>query len=254
MSAAPSTLDVAPRLSDLPGASRLVRIPLTSWDAITDLLAGQFPQDPTTLEPLAQAGIIHVTDDNTVVFDAPWDVVLPAAATTPVIIDLVSVEDDRAWRSRVHLAQDLLFIHDQVRHVELRDGRLDFSRMSPVVTLAVATPETFSATIGGLIPQVPAFVRGTSATVDPPPPADPTARAQVQVEVISCPQEGEPVSRSRVWFAGGHDAEQLVVVAHTENGPELRASEPSAFARTVKADFVAAVNNAVAAQTQGVGS
>src|SRR5699024_106069 len=63
-----------------------------------------------------------------------WLQLLRRALTSPVRLDLVSIDGARAWTTTIHVAGQMLLALDQVREVFRDDGALELGRRSSALT------------------------------------------------------------------------------------------------------------------------
>ncbi|EYT48983.1 hypothetical protein M3C58_08100 [Brachybacterium muris] len=251
---ATSTLDHSPRLTELPGASRLLRIDESTFAwVIAQVRDGSAPSSETAAAQAHQAGLLQSADP--VEVEPHWDALLRRAITSPVRIDMVSVDGARAWATTVHVAGEIQLVIDQVREVTSSDSTVSLGARSSALTLAVGRIEHFSDLITALVPQRPAFGADPSesltapeapgATTDPPS-VDPPSVAQVQVVVSANPATGEPMIRDRSWYAFGADGTVLATLTGTGEATTAEPAPVGALTEILKADLIAAINHVTA--------
>ncbi|MCS6711810.1 hypothetical protein JSY14_07160 [Brachybacterium sp. EF45031] len=209
---AAAQLDTQPRLSRLPGPSRLVRLPQAAWDAIAANRASETTLPPEVLQALHRAGFV----EDSGMPSADWDLVLRGASRSAVRLDLVAVHGQTAWRTAVHVLGRDLVVVDQVHTVHSRGGQIELGVPSPAVTVGVARLDHLSAVLATLLPLVPALQgavdgAGSDGAADIPS-VDPLAVAQAHLMVTSAPAGRPPLALSTSWYAVGPDGTRLLTL------------------------------------------
>lgn len=246
-------LDASPRLTALPGRSRLVRITEASWAQVTQAVREQqttLPAEGRT--DLLRTGILDAANPAAdPIIESHWASVIAAAQASPVRIDLVCVDGDRAWRTAVHVAGRTLLVVDQVCEIGSDEDTVRLGRRSPFVSIGLADISSFSATLEALVPQRTAFLSVTAApeTPAPSPPdedlPDAPSVAQIQALMTTAALEGAPSLRARSWYALGADGGVLATTTTDDDGEEIAVSAPEgAVAPVMVADLVAAIRQA----------
>lgn len=264
---ATSTLDHSPRLTALPGASRLLRIDeSTLAGVLAQVRDGSAPSSDATVAQAREAGLLTSTDP--VQLEPHWDALLRRAISSPVRIDMVSVDGTRAWTTTVHVAGELLLVIDQVREVSSNESAVSLGARSSAITLAVGRIEHLSDLITALVPQWPAFGADQSASPTPddpeaatdpgaptdPPTVDPPSVAQVQIVLSANPATGEPMIRDRSWYAFGADGAVLATLTGTGDATTAEPAPIGALSEILKADLIAAINHVTASRTDDAGT
>lgn len=269
-------IDEHPRLTALPGPSRLVRISDGSWNWLRTAvltvgaeegrplgdLEDTLPSSDELGEPteeqireLHAAGILvdapEAGPDDTagsegeLRLEPHWEQVLRTGLTSPVTVDLVCVDGTDAWTSTLHIAGRAVLITDQVRELDADEVSLRLGRRSSAVLLGVTTIDHLSATVEALVPQRPAF---TAAEPAPAPEilADAPAIAEVQLVVASRPTREQTVLGGGSFYAHGPGGEQLTVLIDTPDGTRARETRPGSLSTTLRADVISAITHAAA--------
>ena len=238
-------LDEHPRLTTLAGADRLVRLGVETYDWMRESALGRATTPPpaTAVQQLRDAALLDPHSPDRPQLETHWLQLLRRALNSPVRLDLVSIDGARAWTTTIHVAGQMLLALDQVREVVRDDGALELGRRSSALTLAVGRVQRFSEFVIGLVPQRPAF--GAEAS-GPAPEAliDAPAVAQVQIMVSSTPGADGRGVRERSWYALGEEGTQLAALVGEDDQRRLDPVPTGRFAEFLRADLVAAIQQA----------
>jgi hypothetical protein len=223
-----------PRISALPGPSRLVRITEGSFDWVRAIALGEEPAREITEEQVVELELVGLLVDSPheedgLVLDPHWEQLLRAGLRSPVGAELVSIDGDRGWTSRLRIAGRFVLVMDQEREVLADADTMRLGRRSSAVLLGAAAIEHLGALVEALVPQRPAF---TDAEPAPAPEhlADAPAVAEVQMVVVSSPSPEETTVGGGSWYALGEHGEQLAVLVPGEDGAEAREAAPGSLA------------------------
>lgn len=238
-------LDEHPRLTTLAGADRLVRLSVETYEWMRETALGRATTPPpaTVAQQLREAELLDPDSPDRPQLETHWLQLLRRALSSPVRLDLVSIDGARAWTTTIHVAGQMLLALDQVREVSRDDGALELGRRSSALTLAVGRVQRLSEFVSGLAPQRPAF--GAEAP-SPAPTAliDAPAVAQVQIMVSSNPGTDGRGTRERSWYALGEEGTQLAALVGEDDQRRLDPVPTGRFAEFLRADLVAAIQQA----------
>lgn len=236
-----------PRISGLPGPSRLVRITEESFDWACAVALEQEPAREITEEQviqLEQVGLLIDSPDveDGLILDPHWEQLLRTGLRSPVGAELVCVDGDRGWSTRLRIAGRFVLVIDQEREVIADQDTMRMGRRSSAVLLGLATIEHLGALVQALVPQRPAFT-----DVEPVPApehlADAPAIAQVQMVVFSSPTGEEATVGGGSWYALGQHGEQLALLVPGEDGVEVREAAPGSLAAALCAKVIGAIDH-----------
>lgn len=235
-----------PRLSTLPGSSTLVRISDGAWDWTRAVLLGEQPAQEITEEQtdeLELAGLLvgSLEDEDSLVLDPHWERLVQEGLRSPVGVDLVCVDGDRAWTSRLRIAGRFVIVLDQERELLAGEDTLRLGRGSSAVILGVTTIEHLSATLEHVVPQRPAFSAAEPAPL-PTLRADAPALAEVRMRVTASPTPEDTVTRESTWYALGEQGELLAVL----EDEAVRELAPGSLTATMRAEVIAAIGHVTA--------
>ncbi|ASK65787.1 hypothetical protein CFK39_07985 [Brachybacterium avium] len=253
MTADDTTMEHRPRITSLPGDARLVRISEPSWAWVRAIALEQEPPAEITEEQIVELELVGLLIDapgkeGGLVIDPHWQHFLRSALSSPVGIELVCVDGDRAWTTRIRIAGRVVAIIDQSREVTADAETMQLGRRADAVILGLTTIEHLSETFEALVPQRPAF---TAADPAPAPAglADAPALAEVQMLVIASPTPEQTVISGGSWYAYGQDGEQLAVLVPGEDGAEARELDPGSLTAAMRAKVIAAIGHVTAHST-----
>jgi len=240
-----SELDEHPRLTSLTGADRLVRLSVETYDWLRETALGRTTTPPpaATARQLRDADLLDPDSPDHPQPGTHWLQLLRRALSSPVRLDLVSIDGERAWTTTIHVAGQMLLALDQVREVSRDGGTLELGRRSSALTLAVGRVQRLGEFVIALAPQRPAF------GAEPPDPApavwiDAPAVAQVQI-VVSSDRGGDGRGvRERSWYALGEEGTQLAALVDQDDQHRLVPVPTGRFAEFLRADLVAAIQQA----------
>lgn len=245
-----TTAEQRPRITALPGDSRLVRITEGSWDWVRAAALGEDPPAELTEEQNLELELVGLLvdsaeDENLLVLDRHWERLLRTGLGSAIGIELVCVDGDRGWRTRLRIVGRFIVVIDQVHEVETDAATMRLGRRSGAVILGVTTIDHLGETFEQLVPQRPAF---TDAEPAPAPTvlADSPAVAEVQMLVRSAPNAQETVISGGSWYAYGDGGEQLAVLTPGPDGTEARELEPGSLTSAMRAKVIAAIDHATA--------
>ena len=240
--------DAQPRLTSLAGAGRLVRLSVGTYEWMRDTALRVHTDPPAERlhDELRTAELFDPGRPDELLLEPHWAQLLRRALNSPVRIDMVSVDGDRAWTTTIHVAGQMLLALDQVREVSRREGTLELGRRSSALTLAVGRIQRLSDFAIGLAPQRPAF---GAENLDPVPAELDDAPAAAEVQVMVSAQRGseDPGVRERSWYALGEQGQQLAALAPEGEGHRLDPAPVGRFTEFLRADLVAAIQHVSAA-------
>ncbi|NMA78814.1 MAG: hypothetical protein GX960_16445 [Actinomycetales bacterium] len=253
MTADGTTAEQRPRITALPGDSRLVRISEPSWQWVHAVALDAQPPEELTEEQileLERVGLLVEANDEEggLVLDRNWLQLLRSALSSPVGIELVCVDGDRAWTTPLGIAGRAIAVIDQAHEVMNDAGTMRLGRRADAVLLGLGTIEHLSAVFETLLPQRPAFT-GTDPAPAPDQLADAPALAEVQMLVTAAPTPEETVVSGGSWYAYGPEGEQLAVLMPGEDGVEVRQLEPGSLTSAMRTKVIAAINHVTAVST-----
>lgn len=245
-----TTAEQRPRITSLPGDSTLVRITEESWTWVRAVALGEEPPAEITEEQIVELELVGLLvdspqDEEALVLDRHWGQLLREGLRSPVGIELVCVDGDRGWTTRLRIAGRFVVVIDQVREVEADAGTMRLGRRSSAVILGLTTIEHLSETVEQLVPQRPAFTEAEPA----PAPAhlvDSPAVAEVQMLVIASPTREDTVVSGGSWYALGEHGEQLAVLVPGADGAEVRELTPGSLTSAMRAKVIAAIGHVTA--------
>ena len=240
MTADDTTAEQRPRITSLPGDSRLVRISEASWHWVRALARDEQPEAELTEEQIVELELVGLlvdapgTEDGLVI-DRHWLQLLHTALRSPVSIELVCVDGDRAWTTRLLIAGRVVALIDQMHEVTADAETMRLGRRADAVLLGLSTIEHLS----------------TDSDPAPAPEQlpDAPALAEVQMLVTAAPTPEETVVSGGSWYAFGEQGEQLAVLVPGEDGAEARALEPGSLTSAMRAKVIAAINHVTAVTT-----
>lgn len=255
-----TTAERRPRLGSLPGSSALVRISDGAWGWLRAVMLEQEPSAQITEEQiieLERAGLLVQSPqgDGSLSVQRHWEQVLRTGLRSPVGVELVCVDGAEGWTTALRIAGRFVLVVDQVREVLAGEETLRLGRRSGAVTLGLTTIEALGDTFETVIPQRPAFTGRTPAATAPAPSgpaaeelADAPALAQVQMLVVSAPDEEGTAAGGGSWYALGEGGEQLAVLVPAEDGadedsPVLRGLAPGALTSAMRQKVIAAIDH-----------
>lgn len=248
-----TTVEQRPRITSLPGDARLVRISEPSWAWVRAIALDQEPPAEITEEQIVELELVGLLidapgEDDGLVIDPHWQQFLRSALNSPVGIELVCVDGDRAWTTKIRIAGRVVVIIDQSREVTADAETMQLGRRADAVILGLSTIEHLSETFEALVPQRPAF---TAADPAPAPTelVDAPAVAEVQMLVIASPSPEQTVVSGGSWYAYGDEGEQLAVLVPGEDGTEARELEPGSLTSAMRAKVIAAIGHVTAHAT-----
>lgn len=240
----------APRVTALPGPSRLVRISEESFALVRAIALEEEPAQELTeaqaLE-LERAGLLtespSAVDD--LVLDSHWEQLLRSGLRSPIGAELVCVDGDRGWTTTLRIAGRFVLVIDQEHEVTADQSTVQLGRRSSGILLGLATIEHLGALVQTLVPQRPAF---TDAEPAPAPErlADAPAVAEVQMVVVASPTPEETTVGGGSWYALGENGEQLAVLVHGEDGVEAREAVRGSLAAALCAKVIGAIDTVTA--------
>lgn len=243
-----SAFEQQPRLTSLAGADRLVRLSVGTYEWMRDTALRVHADPPADRlhDELRTAELLDPERPDELLLEPHWAQLLRRALNSPVRIDMVSVDGDRAWTTTIHVAGQMLLVLDQGREISRRDGTLELGRRSSALTLAVGRIQRLSDVVIGLAPQRPAF---GAENLDPVPAelVDAPAVAEVQVLISAQLGSNDPGVRERSWYALGEQGQQLAALASKGEGRRLDPAPVGRFAEFLRADLVAAIQKVSAA-------
>lgn len=236
-----------PRITSLPGDSALVRISEASWEWVRAAALGEEPPTELTEEQVGELESVGLLvdsreDEDLLVLDGHWQQLLRTGLRSPVGIELVCVDGDRGWTTRLRIAGRFVVVIDQAHEVEAEADTMRLGRRSSAVILALTSIEHLSETFEQLLPQRPAFTEAE------PAPAraqlmDAPALAEVQMLVIASPTREETVVSGGSWYALGESGDQLAVLVTREDGAEARELAPGSLTSAMRAKVIAAIGH-----------
>lgn len=259
-------LDETPRLSALPGPSRLVRISDATWQwlraHITGApLASADPSAPGSLpsavaptppeamrSELERAGILQAGEASALGVPAEptveenWRTAIGQGLASPVGIELVCLDGDRGWKTSIRVAGRMLLVIDQIHEVARDGDTIRLAAPSGTVLLGVATIEHLTELVEALVPQRPAFTDAEPAPV-PEALADGPAVAEVQALVVASPTPEQTVAGGGSFYALGEDGEHLIVLEQQDDGAAARRVAPKALSTIIRLDLISAINH-----------
>lgn len=253
MTADDTTAEQRPRITSLPGDSRLVRISEASWHWVRALARDEQPEAELTEEQIVELELVGLlvdapgTEDGLVI-DRHWLQLLRTALRSPVGIELVCVDGDRAWTTRLLIAGRIVALIDQMHEVTADAETMRLGRRADAVLLGLSTIEHLSAVFEKVLPQRPAFTDSDPAPAPEQLP-DAPALAEVQMLVTAAPTPEETVVSGGSWYAFGEQGEQLAVLVPGEDEVEARALEPGSLTSAMRAKVIAAINHVTAVTT-----
>lgn len=237
----------APRITTLPGPSRLVRIHEESLHWARAIALGEEPAREITEEQileLERVGLLVDSPDEEdgLVLDPRWEQLLATGTRSPIRAELVCVDGDRGWTVSLALAGRFVLVVDQEHEVLADEGSMRLGRRANAVLLGLATIEHLGALVEALVPQRPAF---TDADPAPAPAhlADAPSIAQVQMVVISSPSPEDTTVGGGSWYALGEHGERLAVLVPGEDGTEIREAEPGALSSALCRKVIGALDH-----------
>lgn len=248
-----------PRITALPGPSTLVRITEDSWDWVRAVALDEEPPAELTEEQIVELELVGLLVDapdqaDALMLEPRWEQLLRAGLDSPVGIELVCVDGERGWTTRLRIAGRFVVAIDQEHEVLADAETMRLGRRSSALLLGVSTIEHLGATFEALVPQRPAFTAASAAAftaADPAPvPAvlpDAPAIAEVQMLVVSAPIGEEPVVSGGSWYACGQLGDQLAVLVPGEDGAEARELAPGSLTSAMRAKVIAAIDHVTAA-------
>lgn len=243
-----TALDEQPRLTSLAGADRLVRVSAETYDWMRDTALRARTDAPAEhlRDELRTAELLDPERPDEPRLEPAWAQLLRRALHSPVRIDMVSVDGDRAWTTTIHVAGQMLLALDQVREVTRHEGVLELGRRSSALTLGVGRIQRLSDFVIGLAPRRPAF---GAENLDSAPSelVDAPAVAEVQVMVSAQLGSENPGARERSWYALGEQGQQLAALVPEGAGHRLEPVPVGRFAEFLRADLVAAIGHVSAA-------
>ena len=156
------TPGAGPRVTALPGPSRLVRITEGAFDRVRALALGEEPAPELTEEQVVElelAGLLvdSPDDEDALVLDQHWEQLLRGGLRSPVGAELVCVDGDRGWTTTLRIAGRFVLVIDQEHEVSADETTMRLGRRSNAVLLGLATIEHLGALVRALVPQRPAF-------------------------------------------------------------------------------------------------
>ena len=244
------TPGAGPRVTALPGPSRLVRISEGAFDRVRALALGEEPAPELTEEQVVElelAGLLvdSPDDEDALVLDQHWEQLLRSGLRSPVGAELVCVDGDRGWTTTLRIAGRFVLVIDQEHEVSADETTMRLGRRSNAVLLGLATIEHLGALVRALVPQRPAF---TDAEPAPAPEhlADAPSVAQVQMVVVSSPTPEETTVGGGSWYALGQHGEQLALLVPGEDGAEVREAAPGSLADALCAKVIGAIDHVTA--------
>lgn len=248
-----------PRITALPGPSTLVRITEDSWDWVRAVALGEEPPAELTEEQIVELELVGLLVDapdqaDALVLDLRWEQLLRAGLDSPVGIELVCVDGERGWTTRLRIAGRFVVVIDQEHEVLTDAETMRLGRRSSALLLGVSTIEHLGATFEALVPQRPAFTADFTAADPAPVPSvlpDDPAIAEVQMLVVSAPNGEVPEVSGGSWYACGQLGEQLAVLVPGEAGAEARELAPGSLTSAMRAKVVAAIDHVTAAAAAG---
>lgn len=251
MAADSTSVEQRPRITALPGPSKLVRITEDSWTWVRAAVLDQEPPAAITEEQIVELELVGLLvdapgEEDGLVLDQHWRQILRAGLRSPVGIEMVCVDGDRAWSTQVQIAGRFMVIIDQSREVAADADTLRLGRRSSAILLGLTTIEHLSATFEALVPQRPAFTANVPSEA-PTALADAPALAEVQMLVTSAPTPEQTVVSGGSWYACGELGEQLAVLVPGEDGAEARELVPGSLTSAMRAKVIAAMDHATAA-------
>lgn len=253
MTADDTTTEQRPRITALPGDSRLVRISEASWTWVRAIALDEQPPAEITEEQIIELELVGLLvdapgEEDGLVIDQNWLQFLRSALRSPVGIELVCVDGDRAWTTRLCIAGRIIAVIDQSHEVTADAETMRLGRRADAVILGLTTIEHLSATFEALVPQRPAFTDSDPAPA-PTQLVDAPALAEVQMLVIAAPNPEQTVVSGGSWYAYGQEGEQLAVLVPGEDGSEARELEPGSLTSAMRAKVIAAINHVTATTT-----
>src|SRR5699024_2546401 len=140
------TPGAGPRVTALPGPSRLVRISEGAFDRVRALALGEEPAPELTEEQVVElelAGLLvdSPDDEDALVLDQHWEQLLRSGLRSPVGAELVCVDGDRGWATTLRIAGRFVLVIDQEREVSADETTMRLGRRSNAVLLGLATIE-----------------------------------------------------------------------------------------------------------------
>lgn len=245
-----TTAQQRPRITTLPGDSALVRVSEDSWAWVRAAALGEQPSAEITegqILELEHCGLLvdSPTQEDALVLDRHWENLLREGLRSPVGVELVCVDGERAWTTRLRIAGRFVLVIDQEHRVGADGDSLRLGRRSSAVILGATTIEHLCAALEQLVPQRPAF---TAAEPAPAPAAlaDAPAVAEVQMLVIAAPTREDTVVSGGSWYALGESGEQLAVLVPGEDGTEARELAPGSLTSAMRAKVIAAIGHVTA--------
>jgi hypothetical protein len=240
----------APRITALPGPSRLVRITEASLEWVRAIALEEEPPREVTEEQvleLEHVGLLIDSPDEEdgLILDPHWEQLLRSGLRSPVGAELVCVDGDRGWSTRLRIAGRYVLVIDQEREVLADQDTMRLGRRANAVLLGLATIEHLGALVRALVPQRPAFTDAEPAPF-PAQLADAPAVAEVQMVVASAPTPEETSLGGGSWYALGRHGEQLAVLVPGEDGTEVREAAPGSLAAALCAKVIGAIDHVTA--------
>src|SRR5699024_6751687 len=146
--------------------------------------------------------------DGALCVQGPWEQVRRTGLRSPVGVEPVCVDGAEGWTTALRIAGRFVLVVDQVREVRAGEETLRLGRRSGAVTLGLTTIEALGDTFETVIPQRPAFT-GRAPAATAPAPSGPAAEeladapplAQVQMLVVSAPDEEGTAAGGGSWYA-----------------------------------------------------
>lgn len=236
-----------PRVTALPGPSRLVRISEEAFDRVRSLALGEEPAPELTEEQvleLEHVGLLIDSSDEEdgLILDPHWEQLLRSGLRSPVGVELVCVDGDRGWSTRLRIAGRFVLVIDQQHEVLADADTMRLGRRANAVLLGLATIEHLGALVRALVPQRPAFTDAEPAPF-PAQLADAPAVAEVQMVVASAPTPEDTALGGGSWYALGQHGEQLAVLVPGEDGTEVREAAPGSLAAALCAKVIGAIDH-----------